>query len=366
MNSAYHPSDKAFTHKQARSAFLDLSAGDLDKYSLSRAMLAAAGGSVARAPFEAEISAAVAERVGEVPRQHGFYLPSDILFTKNLLVNRDMTAAGVSGSNYLVGTEQLSFIDLLRARSVCMRLGAQFATGLVGNVTIPKLTGDTTAYWLANEGTDLTEAQPTVGQITLTPKHVGAYTEISRLFSMQSKAQDSFLFTALAKAVSAALDKAGLAGTNAGGQPQGIIGASGVGTFTGTSLGWAGLVNAQEDVFNGREVDPATCGFVFTPAVATLLMAREKISTSGNMLWTGTHGAGIVAGCNALSTSALAAGTGIFGDFSNLIFGEWGRLALEVNPFAGFKSGVLGVRVLYATDVGIADASAFSTTSSIT
>ena len=359
MNTTYSPP------KQARSAFLDLSAGDLDKYSLSRALFAAANGSVTRAPFESEISACVAERIGEPARQHAFYLPSDVLFTKNLHC-RDMTSAGASGSQYLVGTDTLSFIDLLRARMVCMRLGAQMVTGLVGIVSLPRVTVDTTSYWLTNEATAITESQPTVGQITMSPKHVGAYTEISRLFSLQSKAQDSFLFSCLAKSVAAALDKAGLAGSGASGQPQGIIGAAGVGTFTGTSLAWAALIDAQADVFAGKEVDPSNCGYVFTPATATLLMAREQITGSGLPLWQGAHGDGLVGGCRAASTSALAAATGVFGDFSRLLFGEWGTMALEVNPFANFPAGVLGVRVLYAADVSILDASAFSTTSAIT
>ena len=48
-------------------------------YTSSRAVLAAAGGSVARAGFENEISQAVAARINKIPEQHGFYIPADVL-----------------------------------------------------------------------------------------------------------------------------------------------------------------------------------------------------------------------------------------------------------------------------------------------
>lgn len=351
--------------KQARGAFLDMSAKDMSRYSLSRAVLAAAGGSVARAGFENEVSQAVAARTNKIPSQHGFFVPADVLFTRDLLT-RDMTSAGASGSNYLVANDQLSFIDLIRARSVVMRLGAELATGLTGNVSIPRITADAPAYWLTNEGTAITEGQPTIGQITMAPKNVGAYAEISRMLNVQSPAADAVIFATLARSIAVAVDKAALRGSGTGGEPLGIIGASGVGTFTGTSLGWAGLVNAQEDVFAGREIDPTTCGWVFPSAVATLLMGREQITGGGRLCWEGAHGDGIVAGCHALSTNSLAAATGIFGDFSRLVIGEWGQLEITCNPFANFQTGLLGMRGIYAVDVAVRDASAFSVTSSVT
>lgn len=351
--------------KRARGDFLDLSNKDMSRYSLSRAVLAAAGGSVARAGFENEVSQAVAARTNKIPSQHGFFVPADVLFTRDLLT-RDMTSAGVSGSNYLVANDQLSFIDLIRARSIVMRLGAELASGLSGNVSIPRITADAPAYWLTNEGTSLTEGQPTIGQITMTPKQVGAYAEISRMLNVQSRAADAVIFATLARSIAVAVDRAALRGSGTGGEPLGITGTAGVGAFTGTSLGWTGLVNAQEDVIAGREIDVTTCGWVFPSAVATLLMNREKITGGGRLCWEGAHGDGIVAGCHALASNSLAAATGIFGDFSRLLIGEWGELEITCNPFANFQSGVLGMRGIYAVDVAIRDASAFSTTNSIT
>ena len=366
MNAQSSYGARAYTkEREARSSFLDLSNKDMSKYSLSRAVLAAAGGSIANAGFENEVSRAVAERTNMIPEQHGFFIPADALFTQKLHV-RDMTAAGASGSNYLVDKENLSFIDVIRSRSVVLRMGAELAAGLSGNVTVPRITADATAVWLTDEGMSTTESQPTVGQITMSPKHVAAYAEISRLLNVQSASADAVIFTSLAKSISVAIDRAALRGAGTSGEPLGITGTAGVGAFTGASLGWSALVNAQEDVIGGREIDVAKCGWVFPSAVSTLLMGRETITGSGRLCWEGPHGAGSIAGCQAFASNSMAAATGIFGAWDNLLIGEWGQLQIVVNPYANFRAGVLGMRGIYAVDVAVRDASAFSITSSIT
>ena len=75
---------------------------------------------------------------------------------------------------------------------------------------------------------------------------------------------------------------------------------------------------------------------------------------------------GNMAGCTALTTAALTAGTMIFGDWSQLVIGEWGVLELAVNPFANFQSGIVGVRAIQTCDIGVRQAGAFSRAVSIT
>ncbi len=58
-------------------------------------------------------------------------------------------------------------------------------SGLVGDVAIPALDGSTTAYWVAESGAP-TEGAPTVRQITMSPKSVGAYVDLSRRLMLQS------------------------------------------------------------------------------------------------------------------------------------------------------------------------------------
>lgn len=339
-------------------AWLGLSEKDMSNFSVQRGVLAAAGGSVANT-FEGEISAEIAKRIGSIPNPHGFYLPLDIQL-------RDMTAAGTSGSNYLVGTQTMSFLDMVRNRSVAMRLGATLIDNMTGSATIPRISADSTAYWLSSESVPLTESQPTIGQLSLSPKLAGAYTEISRLMAKQAPGVDSLLLATLAGSVGVAIDTAAIAGSGASGQPTGIANTAGVGTFSGTSLGWAGLIEAQADVIGGAEVDPALCGYVTTAAVAQTLMGRQRFTGTDSPLWQGAYGDGIIAGCRALASGNVPTATMVLGHWPSLVIANWGVIQVEANPYANFAAGIMGIRVMAAVDIAVRRASDFSVATSIT
>jgi hypothetical protein len=56
----------------------------------------------------------------------------------------------------------------------------------------------------------------------------------------------------------------------------------------------------------------------------------------------------------------------LFGDFSKVVLAEWGVLEVEVNPYANFAAGIVGVRAMYSIDVGVRYAAAFSLATSVT
>ena len=55
-----------------------------------------------------------------------------------------------------------------------------------------------------------------------------------------------------------------------------------------------------------------------------------------------------------------------FGDFSQVVIGEWGLFELAMNPYANFPAGITGIRAIQSVDVGIRQAAAFSRATSIT
>ena len=56
----------------------------------------------------------------------------------------------------------------------------------------------------------------------------------------------------------------------------------------------------------------------------------------------------------------------LFGDWSEVIVGEWGVLEIEVNPYANFQAGIIGIRSIYSLDVGVKRPFAFSLATTIT
>ena len=258
--------------------YLDMDKSETRRYSLVRALRAAVNQNWKDAGLELEANQSICQRLNRVPRSDkSFFVPLDVMMRDLVpggVAKRDMTVAGVSGSNYLVGTENYpgSFIDLLRNSSVGLRMGVQRLSGLKGNVTIPKMTAGNTAYWLADETTQITESQPTIGQLALAPKNVAALTELSHQLLQQSTPDaENLVLQSIARDIGLAVDVGILRGSGASGQPTGIATTGSIGAFTGTSLASTGVLNAIADVGTANALQPG-CGFVTTPAVAALLM----------------------------------------------------------------------------------------------
>jgi hypothetical protein len=129
-----------------------------------------------------------------------------------------------AGGN-LVATDLLSgsFIDMLRNAMVIDRMGVRMMTGLVGQIAIPKQTGSATAYWVAESGAP-TESQQTIGQVTMSPKTVGAYTDFSRKLTLQSSISvEQMVNQDLATVLGLAIQQAAINGTGADNQPSGLL-----------------------------------------------------------------------------------------------------------------------------------------------
>jgi HK97 family phage major capsid protein/HK97 family phage prohead protease len=339
---------------------LGMEAKEVRRYSLMRAVRAAASNDWSQAGLELEASKEITKRTGRDGRtESSFFVPLDVQ-------QRDLTVGTNSAGGYLRATDNMSFIELLRNRMVAYTLGARRLSGLVGNVTIPKQTTAATAYWLANEGTSITEGNQVFGQLALTPRTVGAYTQVSRLLQLQSSPDvDGIVMGDLAKQIAIAADLATLAGTGTE-QPTGITQTGSIGSVSGSSLAAAGIIEFQTDVAANNALN-GSLGYVTTPAVAGLLMARPELPSTGTTrLWQGNLQEGSLFGIRAITSAQMSSATMLFGDWSQVVVGEWGVLELAVNPNDDFAKALTGIRAMYTMDVGVRYAGAFSYASSIT
>ncbi len=375
----------AARHKDFKRAAsnVGMSRKEIAQYSIFRMIEAVGNKNPGRAGLEHEVHQELQRKLNRLPNEESFFLPSDracvlqpvergardpsrTFLVPGEILSRDLTAGVPSAGGYLVETANLSFIDLLRNRSVALRMGATRLTGLTGNVSIPKQTGAATAYWLS-ENEAATESQQTIGQISLSPRNVGAYTEISRQLLLQSNpSAEAMVMNDLAQVVGLAVDAAILEGSGNAGAPMGISATSGIGSVTGTSLAAAGVIEFMTDVASAN-VEPQRPGYVTTAAVAGLLMARPELPSTGTTrLWLGNVWNGSLFGIPAMSSQQLTAATMVFGAWEHAVLAEWGVLEIEVNPYANFQAGIRGVRALYSVDVGIRHAAAFSRAHTIT
>jgi len=351
--------------------FLDMPKREVGDYSLMRALRAAASKDWTKAGLELEANKELTKRLQRLPKADtAFFVPLDVMMRGRAeRQKRDMTSAGASGSNYLVATENRpgSFIELLRNTSVGLRMGVTPLRGLMGNVTIPKMTAGNTAYWLSDENTAITESQPTLGQLSLAPKNVAALTELSHQLMQQSSPDaEQLVMDSIARDIGLAVDVGILRGSGSAGQPTGIATTGSIGAFTGGSLAAAGVLDAQADVAAANALNPG-CGYVTTPAVAALLMARPELPSTGTTrLWQGNMRDGSIFGMPAMSSAQMSTATMLFGWWPSVVLAEWGVLELMTNPFSDFTRGLTAVRGWYTCDVGVRYAGAWSYSSSIT
>ena len=297
-----------------------------------------------------------AKRQGIEPKKGGLLVPASI-FEKRT-TQTTTTADKIVPDDYKAS----EFIGLLRNSLIVRSLGARVLSGLRGDVVIPKQTGASTAYWLA-EGDALTESNPTFDTISMSPKHVGALSSLSRQLIQQSNpAIEQLVRDDFVQVVSAAVDKALIHGTAAAKQPVGILAAANVQTGNLATLSWANLLGLLEKL---ALVNVTPNAALIHPKVATKLASTLKDSTVGaEYLLT----AGRVAGVPAHVTNQLDAKSGtpdkgrlILGDFTQLVIGEWGATEILANPYAPtyYEAGAVQLRILHTMDAAVRHPKAF-------
>jgi HK97 family phage major capsid protein len=109
---------------------------------------------------------------------------------------RAMATSPGSKGGYMVNVENMGFIDILRNRSVAMRMGCRQLQGLTGNVVFPRQTGKSTVTWQGGEGTSVTATDQTLGQLSMTPKTAIIVTDVSEQFLRQASPSAEAFVTA--------------------------------------------------------------------------------------------------------------------------------------------------------------------------
>jgi HK97 family phage major capsid protein len=273
---------------------------------------------------------------------------------------RALVSTGAATGGYLVETTNVEAQAALQPVSVAAALGATIIeTSTPFNVPIVKATAAT--YLLTSETTQITTAGQSFGQLAFSPHQLGAYTEISRLLLLQSSAL-AVVQRDIMAAVGAKLDALCLNGDGTNGAPVGVANFAGINTFSGAALILPTLLNLQDAAGDALN---ETAGFATTRTVAKILRARAESSVSSKTLWQGPLFAGTLTDLPARTTTAITAGNLLYGSWNKLWIAIWaGGIEISVNPYAGFQSGLIGVRAMVTFDSGLVWPAGFAATSS--
>ena len=324
------------------------------------------------AAFEFEVSEAAAKKEGRTSR--GLLIPVDVLYGKRDLTTS--TASGTAKAGNLVATDLLaaSFIDVLRNKMVLNTLGAQFLTGLNGNVAIPRKTSASSAYWVAENSapTESTNA-PAFDQVTMSPKTLGAYVDISRRLMLQSSLDiENLVRNDLATSIAVAMDGAAVAGSGSN-KPTGVLNTSGIGSVTlgtnGAAPTWAMVVNLVKEV----ETDNALTGsaaFLTNGQVKAKLSttARQSSGVEGNFIlgpdMANLYGFPIYVSQQVPSNLTKGSGSSLsamlFGVWSDLLIGQWSGIDILVDQYSGSNAGTVRVVAFHDCDFAVRHPESFA------
>ena len=205
--------------------------------------------------------------------------------------------------------------------------GANYMTGLIGNVSIPVYSGSNVGW--AGEIASASDGAGTFSEVTLEPKRITAYLDVSKQFLLQdSVSAEALLRNDLVRAISNKLE-ATILGDAAGSttQPKGIF--YNADTIEDTSYEtMVGLIQTLEEADVNGDIK-----YIVSPAIKALLKTTSKDTGSGLFVMEGNE----VDGIPVLSTSA-SKGI-VVGNFADYVIGQWGSIDLTVDPYSQATNG---------------------------
>ena len=356
---------------------LGMSAAEVRQYSLVKALRALMNAKLGEpnawkeAGLEREASEMVARAMGKDPQ--GFFVPMDVQQRAGMTTG-DATFAGNLVETSVLGA---SFIDLLRNRLAVRQAGCTYLGGLVGNIAVPRQTAAGTFYWVgATDNSALTgESHPTVDQVTMTPHVGGAYSDIGRSLILQSSIDvENMVANDIAKICALGIDLAALSGTGLTVYPKGVAAQTNVGSVIGGTDGaaptWANIV-AFETAVAAANADVGSMAYIVNAKTRGYLKSTPKVATySATMMWDNAspdaplNGYKTVVSNQARSDLTKGLGTGLseifFGNWADLIIGQWGSLDILVDPYTGGTAGTVRIIALQDVDVCVRHGESFA------
>ena len=329
---------------------------EVREFSLVRAIRAMANPSDRRAQeeaaFEFECSAEAARQYGKDAQ--GIMLPAEVLSNwgkrdADLTDNAGLVAEDYKGSD---------FIDILRNESSVMRAGATMLRGLQGNVVIPKKTATAAAGWIATEGGNSASDELEVGSVTMSPKVVGAHTDVTRLLLQQSSLDvENLIRDDLTKSIATAIDLGALAGSGSSGQPTGIANTSGINTttFAAANPTWAEIVAMESAVANDNALT-GSLSYICRPADFGTLKTTEKASGTAQFVVSPDN---TMNGYDVIRSNQVTSGDFYFGNFADLLIGMYGGLDITVDAYSLSQSGGVRIVALQTVDTAVRHAVSF-------
>lgn len=316
-------------------------------------------------------------------KQAGISASGNLYIPKMIVKNekRDMTVSSAPGGGNTVPTILGDLIPFLDPRLAVIQAGATLLTGLTGNLDFPRNDAAATATW-ETENSANDETSPTFDKISMSPNRLGAFTDISKQLLVQSSVDiENFVRNRLSEAVNRALDYALINGDNSAQPFYGILNTAGIGSVAigtdGGPLTYKHIIDLETELATDN-ADFGTLAYLTTPGVRGFLKNTEKASGTAQFVWSdgappvGQQGirTDLLNGYRAYVSTQVPSnltkggGTGlhsvIFGNFAELLIGQWAGLDVVVDPYSSSKNALVTIVVNSWWDAAVRHAQSFA------
>lgn len=244
----------------------------------------------------------------------------------------------------VVATDVFDLLTPLRAKNVLAQAGAKFYTNLVGDVKIPVMNGSNVTFEAENG--EAKDGAPEFTSITLSPKRLTAYVDISK----QMLAQDSVdienaIREDLINAINGKIEEAVLSDfTGSTTQFKGVF-ADVVPTAVAD---FKALVDKEADIEDAN-VNGTPC-YILSNKAKAALRAMAKGTKSTQLVYEN----GEVDGTPAYNTSHVKDTNYLYGDMSNIIIGVWAGIDMVNDIYTQAAKGCIRLVVNLYVDAKIA------------
>lgn len=239
--------------------------------------------------------------------------------------------------------EKTNILAPLRDKLVLVQAGASMLTNLTGDVAVPSYSGSNVTW--EGEVNSAKDGKGTFSEVVLKPKRLTAILDVSKQFLIQdSVSAEDMLRNDLVKAVAEKLEQTilGKHATNVN-MPDGFF--TTVPTNKG-AVSFERIVGMEADV---EAANASGNAYIIHPKVKAKLKTTPK---AANSITGFIYESDTVNGYPVYSTNAIAQGlqTGadeygvLFGNFNDLVIGQWGALDITVDPYT--KAGDGQVRLV--------------------
>ena len=221
----------------------------------------------------------------------------------------------------VVETDIYDILEPLRAKNVLVSAGAKFITNLQGNVQVPVMSA-TQVGW-KGETAAADDGSGAFTSVTLSPKRLtGKFPVSLELLAQDTLGVENMIRQDIVNAINEKLE-ATILGAGAGdlNTPAGLF----HGYADTNVIADFGDIADLEATVEEKNVY-GNCKYIVSPKAKAKLRSTIKGTAGVGMIMEN----GAIDGTEALATSNVAAGKMLYGDFSNLVIGQWDSVILDV------------------------------------